>query len=95
MLEEAIQLVVTKTGISKDQATTAVHTVIDLLKQRLPGPLAAQLDGLLAGGGAAGGVGGMLAGLAGGLGGGQQSGQSEQPSATGSVENALGGLFGK
>ena len=101
MLQEAIQLVVSKTGISQDQATTAVHSVIGLLKQKLPGPLAAHLDSLLAGGGAGGGIGGLLGGLTGGLGGlggGGAAAPGEkpaEPSAAASVEGALGGLFGK
>ena len=64
MLNQAIAMVVQKTGISNDQATTAVHTVISFLKEKLPAPLASQLDSLVAGGAAA----SMLGGLAGGAG---------------------------
>ncbi len=53
-----------KTGISTEQARTAVTTVVGFLKGKLPAPLAGQIDGLLAGGGApqdlAKGLGGLL-----------------------------------
>jgi uncharacterized protein (DUF2267 family) len=48
-MEELIELVVNKTGISQDQAQMAVDVVFDFLKDKLPEPLAGQLDGLLAG----------------------------------------------
>ena len=48
-MEELIKLVVSKTGISEQQAKTAVETVISFLKQKLPAPLGAQIDGLLGG----------------------------------------------
>ena len=49
-MEELIKQVVQKTGISEDQAKQAVKTVLDFLKQKLPAPIAAQLDGVLSGG---------------------------------------------
>lgn len=49
-MEELIQLVSEKAGISSDQAKAAVETVLSFLKQRLPEPIAAQVDALLAGG---------------------------------------------
>ena len=48
-MDELIQLVCQKTGISADQARVAVETVLGFLKQRLPAPVAAQIDGLLSG----------------------------------------------
>jgi hypothetical protein len=46
---------------------TAVQVVIDQLKQRLPAPVAGQIDAALAGGGeAGGGLSGMAKGLFGG-----------------------------
>jgi hypothetical protein len=50
-MDELVKLVVVKTGISPDQARQAITMVVDFLKQRLPAPIAAQLDGILKGGG--------------------------------------------
>ena len=50
-MDELVKLVAKKTGIAEEQARTAVMTVLSFLKERLPGPLAGQLDGLLAAGG--------------------------------------------
>jgi nucleoid DNA-binding protein len=51
-MEELVNLIVKKTGISKEQAQTAVKTVLDFLKQKLPAPIASQVDGALEGDGA-------------------------------------------
>lgn len=63
-MDELVKLVAEKTGISTEQARTAVTTVVGFLKGKLPAPLAGQIDGLLAGGGApqdlAKGLGGLL-----------------------------------
>ena len=66
MLEQIAQQVAAKTGLSDEMAMTAVKVVIDQLKQRLPPPVAGQLDALLAGDDESGGGGG-LAGMAKGL----------------------------
>jgi hypothetical protein len=50
-MDELIKLVSQKTGISEDQARAAVATVLGFLKERLPAPIAAQLDGVVGGGG--------------------------------------------
>lgn len=63
-MEELIQLVAQKTGLSEEMAKVAVDTVIDFLKKKLPGPAAAQLDALLEGGD----VSGLMSGLGGLLG---------------------------
>gem|GEM_PF-380860 len=47
--EELINLIVTKTGISKEQAKQAVDIVVNFLKEKLPAPIAGQIDGVLAG----------------------------------------------
>lgn len=60
-MDELVKLVVQKTGISEDQARQAVTVVINFLKERLPAPIASQVDGLLSGQGSA--AGGMLGGL--------------------------------
>jgi hypothetical protein len=54
-MDELITLVVQKTGISQDDAQKAVQVIVDSLKSKLPGPIAAQVDTLLSGG-ASGGV---------------------------------------
>ena len=50
-MDELINMVAEKAGLTADQAKTAVTTVLDFLKQKLPTPLAGQIDGLLSGGG--------------------------------------------
>jgi hypothetical protein len=65
-MEELINLVVAKTGLSESHARLAVDTVVSFLKSKLPAPLASQIDGLLAGGGAGldlGSIGGALGSL--------------------------------
>lgn len=62
-MEEIIKLVKEKTGISEEQARTAVATVVNFLKDKLPAPIAGQIDGLLSGsaaGDALKGLGGLL-----------------------------------
>lgn len=49
-MDELIKLVSQKAGISPDQAKTAVTTVLGFLKDKLPAPIAGQIDGLLGGG---------------------------------------------
>jgi len=47
MMEDLVKLVSERVGISKENATHAVKTVVVALKERLPGPVASQLEGLL------------------------------------------------
>ena len=61
-MEELIKQVVSKTGISEDQARTAVTTVLGFVKDKLPAPIASQIDSAITGEG--GGVGGSLGDLA-------------------------------
>ena len=67
-MDELVQLVMAKTGISEAMAKTAVETVVGFLKDKLPAPIAGQIDNVLSGAGAAGGLGGMAQGLGGLLG---------------------------
>jgi uncharacterized protein (DUF2267 family) len=46
-MDELVELVAKKTGLSKEQAQTAVDTVMDYLKQKLPAPIGGQLEALL------------------------------------------------
>jgi hypothetical protein len=62
-MDELTKLVAERTGLSNEMAKVAVDTVIDFLKDRLPEPVAAQLDTILEGGDASdlmGGLGGLL-----------------------------------
>lgn len=73
-MDELVRQVTQRTGISEEQARTAVETVVGFLKERLPAPIAGQVDSVIGGGaGAAGGLadkaGDMLGGLGGMLGG--------------------------
>jgi len=63
-MDELVQLVSEKTGLSEDQSKVAVETVINYLKGKLPQPVAGQLDNFLEGGD----ISGNLDDLAGGLG---------------------------
>lgn len=51
-MQELIQKVAERTGLSEDKAKTAIDTVVGFLKERLPGPLAGQVDNALNAGGA-------------------------------------------
>lgn len=59
-MDELVKLVVQKTGITEDQARTAVTTVLNFLKQKLPAPIAGQVDAVLSGSGGA--LGGLFGG---------------------------------
>jgi hypothetical protein len=49
-MNEIIQRLMDKTGLPEDKASAAVDTVVSFLKEKLPSPIAAQLDSLMAGG---------------------------------------------
>gem|GEM_PF-678730 len=49
-MEELIKVVSAKAGISEDQARSAVQAVVGFLRERLPAPLAGQVEGLLSSG---------------------------------------------
>ncbi len=49
-MNEIVQMVSQKTGISQDKAQQAVEIVINHLKSRLPGPIASHLDQFTGGG---------------------------------------------
>jgi len=48
-MDQLINQITARTGITHDQAQQAVDTVVNYLKSRLPAPLAGQIDGLLGG----------------------------------------------
>ena len=67
-MEELIKQVTAKAGISEDQARTAVSTVLDFVKKRLPAPIAGQIENAISGeGGGIGAALGDMASKAGGL----------------------------
>ena len=49
-MDELVNLVVQKTGISQDDARKAVEVIVSELKSRLPVPIASHVDAFLAGG---------------------------------------------
>ena len=65
-MDELVKLVSEKTGLPPNTAKTAVETVIGYLKDKLPAPVAGQVDAVLKGGGAGKGL-GDVAGSLGGL----------------------------
>lgn len=62
-MEDLIKLVSDKTGISPDQAKSAVETVLGFLKEKLPAGLGEQLEGVMSGKEIPGGIAGIAAGL--------------------------------
>lgn len=67
-MDELIKLVTEKTGLSDDKAKLAIETVVGFLKQRLPAPVAEQLNASLTGA-ATEGIAEKVKGMAAGLGG--------------------------
>lgn len=64
-MDELVKLVSERVGIGEEQAQGAIDTVVGFLQERLPGPIAEQVSGILEGGGEGGeggGLGGMLGG---------------------------------
>jgi len=51
-MNELIEIITQRTPLNADQAREVIQVVVDHFKARLPAPIAAQLDGLLAGGSA-------------------------------------------
>ena len=50
-MQELIKLVAAKTGMSEENAKSAVDTVLGFLKEKLPAHIAAQIDRVVSGGG--------------------------------------------
>ena len=61
-MDELIKQMTSKVGISEAQAKQAVETVLGFLKDKLPGPLAGQIEAVLKGnvGDVTKGLGGLL-----------------------------------
>ena len=67
-MDELVKLVSKKTGLSEEMAKTAVDTVVGFLKEKLPAPVAGQIDSLLGGAGGMPDLGSVAQGLGGLLG---------------------------
>jgi hypothetical protein len=67
-MDELVKLVAQKTGISQEIAKVAVDTVVGFLKQKLPAPIAGQIDAVLGSAGQGTDLGGLAKGLGGMLG---------------------------
>lgn len=52
-MDELIQQLKSRVGLDDNKAQSAAQTVIDYLKQRLPGPVAGELDKVVSGTGGA------------------------------------------
>lgn len=50
-MDQVVKMVQERAGIDEGQARTAVDTVVGFLKDRLPAPVASQIDGVISGGG--------------------------------------------
>ncbi|TEU12611.1 MAG: hypothetical protein E3J21_20695 [Anaerolineales bacterium] len=67
-MDQLVKLVSQKTGLSEEMSRMAVQVVIGFLKEKLPAPIAGQIDSVLGGAGAAKGVQDLAKGLGGILG---------------------------
>jgi len=68
-MEQLISMITEKTGLPADKAEEVVGMVIGFVKDKLPGPIASQLDGLMSGGAGVGEGGGLMDNVKKGLGG--------------------------
>ena len=66
-MNDMIQRVIERTGLPEDKAAAAVQSVIGFLKEKLPAPVASQIDSLAGGNGS--GVGEKIGGVGASLGG--------------------------
>lgn len=66
-MEQLIQTISEKAGITAEQAKTAISGVMDFISDKLPDPIANQVKGLMEGGSDA--AGGLMDKVTGGLGG--------------------------
>ncbi|MDO8301017.1 hypothetical protein [Lacisediminimonas sp.] len=48
-MNEIIQRLMERTGLPQDKAMSAVETVLGFLKEKLPGPVASQIDSVMGG----------------------------------------------
>jgi hypothetical protein len=67
-MDELVNLLVERTGISEEKAREVTDVVIEFLKSKLPEPFRGQVENLISGA-EAGGLGGVVQGITGVLGG--------------------------
>jgi len=46
-MDQLVQQIAAQTGLTTDQAREVVQTVVSYIKEKLPAPIAAQVDGFL------------------------------------------------
>ena len=68
MQQQLIEQITQRVGIPAEKAQAAAETVVGFLKQRLPGPIASQLDNAVSGEDSSGGVAGAAKSVGGMLG---------------------------
>lgn len=68
-MEELVKAISERAGLSEDQSRQAAETAVSFLKERLPDPIASQLDAYLSGDGLASKADNIMKGLGGILGG--------------------------
>lgn len=78
-MDELANLVSQRTGLPPDRARTAIQTVVGFIKERLPAPMAGEIDRLMA---------------LGTSGGGQAGGNQGDLGEIGTLATELGGTFG-
>jgi hypothetical protein len=61
-MDELVNRVAERAGISQEQAREAVNTVIEFIKEKLPPAFAGQVDNFI-NGGKIGGLGGLMGGM--------------------------------
>ena len=49
-MDQLVQLVSQKTGLSEEKSRQAVEIVVEYLKEKLPAPIAGQVEAVLGGG---------------------------------------------
>jgi hypothetical protein len=68
-MEELVKAISERTGLSETQSRQAAETAVSFIKEKLPEPIASQLDNYLSGEGMAGKADNLMKGLGGMLGG--------------------------
>jgi hypothetical protein len=86
-VDELVNMISSKVGISPDQSRQAVDMVLGFLKDKLPAPIASQVEGVLSGSG--GETGDVASQAASALGDQSSGGMMDQ------AKGMLGGMFGQ
>jgi hypothetical protein len=75
-MNELVNLIMKKTGLPQAMAQTVANTVLDFIKNKLPAPVASEVDLFLKNEGQGTGAAGMIGGLLGGV---QKSAAAQKP----------------